>query len=190
MEAAFESAQSVSARPPMRVTCQDLEGRCAAPNPAVGVYVASNPAFDIVLCPRFFRFPILERPCTGLISRDGLRGMGATSQPQVLLNAFVMALTGNVIRGLAYGTRACHDLLGASWTRRDPSYGPRMNADSFARFAAWSHDVNLIEVGVEPGKGPFPEKTCLEWFAPGVTPGAGEFPQYPAWLQSYRDTVA
>lgn len=184
----------------IRVTCADLANLCnSVQGPAdriLGAYV--NPDREIVLCSRFFKLPYLEPSCSSHFSIDGLLGVGALSQGQVLLHMFAHAVTatekgkhpnGWEVRDYAFGTHACYDLLWRrhSITRNNPNLmmRPRFNADSFARMAAWAHDIGLADLGEPDPLSPWPKGTCVDRFKPNLNGAIGEFPTNKFWLNDY-----
>ena len=192
----FASRKSAS---PIRLTCKDEYRVCSrrnafrkTPSRASAHYIKGTN--DIVLCDLFFHFPSdLNPPCTNYYSSNGLTGMGAISQPLILLRELARALRQPVVGDWAIGTSGC---LGLQWAT-DPKNAwklpewakrlslsravPENNADTFARYAAWTRDFGYGSVGTES------EKICTEeyWRPTNLPPWTGEEISDPGWINAW-----
>lgn len=134
-----------------------------------------TPEGDIELYDGFFYYPPLRKPCKGILSQNGLTGIGGMTRPQVLLNQFTRAVApllfgSSTIGDFADGSVACHQLVLNKMSKMDRTF---INAESYSRLASWAWDVGLG--GDEPSM-----TQCLIKFQPGVS-RAGEYPRKDDW---------
>lgn len=175
---AYNYANGFSRGKYLRIACVDLYGGCKDPKMDVFAYANSDGVDSIVLCDDYFVYSVLPTaPCEGGLSRNGMRGIGGTSQALLLLHEFMHAVSGNRVGDHAYGTKACGRLLADTNNRRLPADSDRLpskNADSLARLAGWAYDIGLANT--LPGA-PY----CPEQFRPDALGRAGEWPSATAW---------